>query len=100
MPLTLATAARQTTLTSYLPPEERDALMREGGMDLVYVVESQKADKAGDAQASWAWLALAELPAHSLMRLKKNHGAQFIRDMGFNTTKADAMYGAGWLDRA
>jgi len=85
--------------TSYLPQAEREALMREGGMNLVYIAESQEAGNADDMDAAWAWMALAELPAHSLMRLKKSQGAQFIRDMGFNTSKADMAYGAGWLDR-
>jgi len=84
---------------SYLPEEDKEALMSEGGMDLVYLAESQEADKFGDAAASWAWLALSELPAHSLMRLKKSRGAQFIREMGFNTTNAEKRYGVDWLDR-
>jgi len=88
------------TPKSYLAQEERDALLREGGMNLVYGAESQEAERAGDGNAAWAWLALAELPPHSLMRLKQSQGAQFIRKWGFNTTRADAAYGAGWLDRA
>jgi len=97
MPATLPTPT--TAPKSYLSPEEREALFREGGMNLVYGAESQEAGSAGDDDAAWAWLALAELPAHALMYLKQSRGAQFIRDGGFNTTKADAAYGAGWLDR-
>jgi len=33
------------------------------------------------------------------MRLKKSRGAQFIREMGFNTVNAEKKYGADWLDR-
>jgi len=96
-----ATLTRPTALPkSYLSQEERDALLREGGMNLVYGAESQEAERAGDGDAAWAWLALAALPAHSLMRLKQSQGAQFIRKWGFNTTRADAAYGTGWLDRA
>jgi len=84
---------------SYLSQEARDALLREGSMNLVYGAESQEAGRAGDSDTAWAWLALAELPPHSLMRLKNSRGAQFIRERGFNTTRADAAYGAGWLDR-
>jgi len=87
------------TPKSYLSQEERDALLREGGMNLVCGAEYQEAERAGDGDAAWAWLALAELPPHSLMRLKQSQGAQFIREWGFNTTRADAAYGAGWLDR-
>jgi len=97
MPATATT--QRATPKSYLPEEERQALLRESGMNLVYIAESQEAGSAGDMEAAWAWMALAELPPHSLKRLKQNRGAQFIRDWGFNTSKADAAYGAGWLDR-
>jgi len=92
---------RPSTLPkSYLPEDERAALMHEGGMNLVYLAESQEAEKINDMDAAWAWMALAELPAHSLMRLKNSEGTDFIRNLGFNTTKADAAYGLGWLDKA
>ena len=89
----------ETTLKSYLDPVEREGLMRRSGMNMVYLCESQEADNAGDTEASWAWLAKAVLPAHTLLRLKERRGAQFIRDLGFPTTKADAAYGKDWLDR-
>jgi len=85
--------------TSYLSPAERAELIREGDMELLYVAEAGEATAAGDTKASWAWLALTELPAHSLMRLKKSQGAQFIREWGFKTARADALYGVDWLDR-
>jgi len=84
---------------SYLSDEEKDALLREGSMNSVYLAESQEAGEAGDEDTAWAWLSMAELPAHSLMHLKRQYGAGFIRKMGFNTAKADAQYGMGWLDR-
>lgn len=87
------------TPKSYLPAEERDALLQEGGMNLVYLSESQEAGRAGDEETAWAWLRIAELSATSLKMLKAWNGAQFIRDMGFRTNKADAVFGAGWLDR-
>jgi len=85
---------------SYLSEEDKADLLREGGPDAVYLAESQAADTARDADASWAWLALAELPSYSLMRIKRNHGAQFIRDMGFKTATAEEAYGANWLETA
>jgi len=89
-----------TNPKSYLLDEqEREALLREGGMNLVCLVESQEAGKAGDEDTAWAWLSKAELASYSLKRLKKNYGAAFIREMGFNTRKADEAYGADWLDR-
>jgi len=97
MPATLS--APKTPPKSYLLQADREALMREAGINAVYGAESQEADAAGDMDSAWAWLALAELPAHTLMRLKRSQGAQFIRDWRFNTTNADAEYGAGWLDK-
>jgi hypothetical protein len=89
-----------TTPKSYLSNDERDTLMREGGMDLVYLAESQEAGRAGDEKTAWAWLKFVELPAHTLLGLKNRAGSQFIRDMGLRTVQADAAYGSGWLDRA
>jgi len=85
---------------SYLSAEEREDLLREGSMNLLYVAESQEADEAGDEEAAWAWLSLAKLPADALWILKESSGAQVIRDRGFDTSRADAVYGPDWLDRA
>jgi hypothetical protein len=84
---------------SYLPSEEREALMREGGMDLVYLSESQEAGRAGDEDTAWAWLSLADLEPQTLMSLKKRTSGQFIREKKLRTTRADEVYGPGWLDR-
>jgi len=92
-------AASRPLPRSYLPEQERNEILREGGMNLVYISESQEARRAKDMKAAWSWLALAAVPAHSLMRLKESRGAQFIRDFGFNTSKADEKYGPGWLDK-
>jgi len=97
MPATLTTTAAAPK--SYLPQAQRDALLRKGDMELVYIAESQEARRAGDMSTAWTWLALADVPAQTLMRLKNSRGAQFIRDVGFNTAKADVTYGSGWLDR-
>jgi len=83
-----------------LDQEEREALLREGGTDLLYLAESQAAGHAGDEETAWAWLRFAELSAQTLLGLKRRAGGQFIRDMGLNTAQADAAYGPGWLDLA
>jgi len=90
----------KTMPQSYLSEEEREGLLLEGGLDLVYLAESQEAGAAGDKEASWAWLSMAKLPADALWILKRTSGAQFIRDMGFDTSSADAVYGADWLEHA
>ncbi|MDR1276815.1 MAG: hypothetical protein LBL72_10625 [Candidatus Accumulibacter sp.] len=89
----------EKTPKSYLPAEEREAILREGGMELVYLAESTEAGGAGDEETAWAWLTLAELSANSLMMLKKWYGPDYIRDMGFRTNKAEEVYGPDWLDQ-
>jgi len=84
---------------SYLPEQEREELLREGGANLLYLSESIEAGDAGDEETAWAWLRFADLTPKSLMRLKNRTSGQFIRDKGLNTVKADALYGHDWLDR-
>ncbi|WP_273755823.1 MULTISPECIES: hypothetical protein [unclassified Bartonella] len=85
---------------SYMTDAEREEL-RAGGFDQdgIYTAESQAATKARDTKTAWEWLAMAELPAHTLLFLKSQNGAQFIRDMGFSTKNADEEYGPDWLDK-
>ncbi|OPB28367.1 hypothetical protein [Bartonella sp. WD12.1] len=85
---------------SYMTDEQREEL-RAGGLsqNSIYIAESEAADKANDGQTAWEWLAMTELPAHSLLFLRHEHGPQFIRDMGFSTKNADAEYGPDWLDK-
>jgi len=77
MPVTMA--MRSSPPKSYLPDEEREALLKEGGMNLVYLAESQEVGQAGDEDPAWAWLRFAELPAYGLMVLKKTLGATSVR---------------------
>ena len=79
---------------SYLPETEREGLTQNG----VYLAEALAADQAGDGETSWAWLSCAELPAHSLLTMKKILGSQFIRDKGLRTEAAEVAYGKNWLD--
>jgi hypothetical protein len=79
---------------SYLPDSEREGLTQNG----IYLAEAMAAGESGDEDTSWKWLALADLPAYSLMSCKKNLGTDFIRERGLNTAPADAEYGLGWLD--
>ena len=84
---------------SYLTDAEIERVRAEGlNENGRYLVEFNAARKAGDEDASWAWLARAEMPAHALRFLKHRRGAEFIREMGFDTTLADQEYGEGWLD--
>lgn len=80
---------------SYLTDEDRAGLDE----NAVLAAESMAADKAGDPEAAWAWLALAEIPAHALLALKRVEGADYIRAKGLRTETAEAAYGKDWLDR-
>jgi len=86
---------------SYLSEAQREKVLRDydGDPEEVYIAESDAAAAVGDEDSSWAWMAKVEFPHYSLMRLKRNHGAEFIRKFGFKTTAADFAYGEGWLDR-
>ncbi|MGK2742265.1 hypothetical protein ACSHT0_15375 [Tepidicaulis sp. LMO-SS28] len=85
---------------SYLSEEKRQELLAGGlSQDAFYVVESQAADKAGDGDTAWAWLALAEIPAPALLAAKRVNGADWIRAKGLRTETAEAAYGKDWLNR-
>ena len=85
---------------SYLTDAERERLRAEGMTENgIYLVESGAAGQSGDDDASWAWLARARLPAHSLRFLRWELGSDFIKEKGFDTTLADKEFGKGWLDR-
>jgi hypothetical protein len=58
-------------LQAYLSEARRHGLTQNG----VYLAESAAAGRAGDEETAWAWLALADLLAYSLMSCKKNLGA-------------------------
>lgn len=99
-PPTVQTFPNTERPKSYITDEERDELRAGGASEnCILLDESCAADRAGDEDASWAWLALAELPAHSLAFLKDQQGADFIRSRGFQTKNADTAYGPGWLER-
>lgn len=85
---------------SYMTNEERDERLA-GGLseNAMRLAESRAADHAGDEEAAWAWLARAELPAHSLAFLEDRQGTDFIRSRSFQAKNADEAYGPGWLER-
>ena len=85
----------------YLSKEEREERLRtfHGDIEHVYLAEADRALKAKDDAGFWQWLSLTELPAHSLAVMKVWYGANFIRGTGFDTTEADEVYGADWLEK-
>lgn len=80
---------------SYLTDSEKIGLSENG----IVLAESGAADRAGDEQAAWEWLALAEIPAWSLLSAKRRNGADWIREKGLRTETAEMAYGKDWLER-
>lgn len=80
---------------SYLTDADRERFTQSE----IYLVESRAASDAGDDEAAWAWLRYADLPAYSLMTMKRVLGADFVREMDFLCiNKANQAYGDNWLD--
>jgi hypothetical protein len=63
----------------YMPEEDKVGLSQ----NAIYVCESMDAEKAGDEEASWAWLALADLPESASYILKEVCGDEFLKAKGF-----------------
>ena len=62
-------------------PEEDKVCMTQNA---IYLCESVDADEAGDEEAAWQWLALAELPESANYILKEVCGDEFLKAKGFN----------------
>ncbi|WP_413207942.1 hypothetical protein [Rhodospirillum sp. A1_3_36] len=80
---------------SYLSEDDKVGMTE----NCIYLAESFAAGQAGDKQAAWAWMALAEVPAHALLSAKHRNGADWVREKGLNTKPAEEAYGNDWLDR-
>ena len=85
----------------YLSQEEQEARLRTFYNDIeqVYLAEAEGAHNAGNDEAFWEWYSLTEVPAHFLKSLKRWNGADFIRELGFDTSEADKAYGPDWLEQ-
>jgi len=98
-PLTTSPSGKKLP-KSYLSAKERELILLTEDFDALCSAESSAAMDAGDRDTFWAWMAVVENPSpNSLMFLKIQRGAQFIRDWGFNTAPAEAAYGADWLEK-
>ena len=84
----------------FLSREEQEAQLRRhhGDIEMVYYAEARKAHQAKDDEIFWQWSSLIVVPAYALKTLKRRRGADFIRALGFDTSKADEAYGPGWLE--
>ena len=84
----------------YLSKAEQEEELRQhhGNIEMVYYAEAWKANKVKDDETVWQWFSLIVVPAHALKSLKRQRGADFIRALGFDTSKADEAYGPDWLE--
>ena len=57
------------------------------------------ASKSGDDDAFYAAAKKIKVPADALMACKKVNGADWIREMGLDTSRADQEYGEDWLNK-
>lgn len=84
---------------SYLTEAQLEELRRSTlSQNMIYIVESEAADVAGDNDTAWAWLCFATIPAYTLMALKKSRGADYVRNLNLDLSPAEAAYGTNWLD--
>jgi len=98
-PLTTSPSGKKLP-KSYLSAKERAEILRTEEFDMLCLAEASAAQEAEDMAAAWAWQAAMESPApNTLMFLKIQRGAQFIRDLGFNTAPAEATFGVDWLEK-
>ena len=73
---------------------ERETLPR----DLVVVADMFEAQDRGDEVEYYRPFRELNVPAETLMGLKRSGRSNLIRELGLKTDLADAKYGPGWLD--
>jgi hypothetical protein len=77
-----------TTMTTQERPLPRSYMSEEDKLGMtqnaIYLCESVEADEAGDEEASWAWLALAQMSEGTKRALIKTCGAEFLKSKGFD----------------
>ena len=66
---------------------------------MALVDEYLEALDRNDREAIAEYRKKVKYEASSLMAMKRTFGADYVRKHGYNTEKADAVYGPGWLDR-
>ncbi|MDL2274613.1 hypothetical protein LJC22_00615 [Desulfosarcina sp. OttesenSCG-928-G10] len=72
-----------------MTPEERARLLQ----------EAHRLSDNGDEEGSRAIYRMIPLPADLLKTLKSSFGGQILKDIGYNYSEAEALYGTDWLDR-
>lgn len=67
--------------------------------DMRVIADMLDAQRRGDMETYYELFKQVPAPAETLMAFKKCGDADLIREMGVDTSLADAKYGPGWLDR-
>lgn len=93
-----STTAATSKPKGYVSSEDRERLINNGYEDCLYLAEAIGALESGDTDAVWQWLSKGQLPPVVLRMLRVWRGAQFIKDKVLDTSLADAVYGADWLE--
>ena len=75
-----------------ISPEDLDA-------NITYFAEYMRALTNDDDEAADRVLPKMKLPAFILDAFKELYGAEGVRSMNLDTTRADKLYGPDWLDR-
>lgn len=77
-----------------LSESERAVLPR----NLVLINDMHAAMDRGDMDEYYRLVRELEPCAEALLATKEAFGAEMVRELGLNTSAADAEYGTGWLD--
>ena len=73
--------------------------LEEHEANLKYFAEYMRAFNNGDEETAARLFPKIKPPAFILKVFKDLYGAEGVRSVGFNTSRADKLYGEGWLDR-
>ncbi|MDR3055681.1 MAG: hypothetical protein LBU53_09815 [Zoogloeaceae bacterium] len=65
---------------SYFPDEDKLGLTPKA----IYLCEASAAKTAGDEEASWAWLAMANISEGAMSILRMGNDDEFLRSKGFS----------------
>jgi hypothetical protein len=77
--MTTTTTLDRPLPRSYMPEAEKIGMTQKA----IYLCESVEAKAAGDEEASWAWLALADLSERAMSTLKMVCSDEFLKSKGF-----------------
>ena len=77
-----------------LTTEQRAALPKNSKI----VLAMWEAEDRGDMEEYYRLLSEVDVPAHTLMALKRTGNADWIRERNLRTTLADKKYGPDWME--